>query len=276
MKTKPKNLMSAKIRLDMFGASADLPRIIEIELTRVQTNPDQPRKYFSESSLLELKQSIAENGLLQPILVKQNEAEKYLVVAGERRFRVHQLLGLETIAAIVTQGDTDEVSLIENIQREQLLPMEIAEALGGLIQTHGYTHEDVARVIGKSRSTVTEYLSLLRLPDHVRQKCRTSDKIPKSTQVELARMEPQTLASVWERVQSGESRVRTVRLQKAGRPDLTDLTPVFEKWLRNLQRSFMSVDLATIDFSKSDLEMLLNVKQQIDVVFCEVQRRFKE
>lgn len=86
-----------------------------------------------------------------------------MIVAGERRFRAHQLLSRPTIAAVITEGDTDEVAIIENVQRENLRPMELAESLGRLMETHGYTQEDAAKVIGKARNTVTELLSLLKL-----------------------------------------------------------------------------------------------------------------
>lgn len=164
--------MSAKIRADMFGASADLPRIIELDIARVEANPDQPRKFFDESALMELAQSIEAKGLLQPILVKALEGERYMIVAGERRFRAHQLLSRPTIAAVITEGDTDEVAIIENVQRENLRPMELAESLGRLMETHGYTQEDAAKVIGKARNTVTELLSLLKLPEAIKAQCR--------------------------------------------------------------------------------------------------------
>lgn len=109
MPPKNKTPMSAKIRADMFGASADLPRIIELDIQQVEANPDQPRKFFDESALMELAQSIEAKGLLQPVLVKVLEGERYMIVAGERRFRAHQLLSRPTIAAVITEGDTDEV-----------------------------------------------------------------------------------------------------------------------------------------------------------------------
>src|SRR5258706_11905861 len=119
MPPKPQKIpLSEKIRPDMFGASADLPRIIEIDLDQIQFNPDQPRKYFDEQSIAELAASIEAQGLLQPILVKRGAGESYIIVAGERRVRAHQKLERATIAAIVTEGDSEEIALIENIQRE--------------------------------------------------------------------------------------------------------------------------------------------------------------
>lgn len=216
MPPKNKTPMSAKIRADMFGASADLPRIIELDIQQVDANPDQPRKFFDESALMELAQSIEAKGLLQPILVKALEGERYMIVAGERRYRAHQLLSRPTIAAVVTVGDTDEVAIIENVQRENLRPMELAESLGRLMETHGYTQEEAARVIGKARNTVTELLSLLKLPEDIKAQCRTSDVASKSFLVELARMDVAAMQEAWHALQTtGQASVRAVRARKA-------------------------------------------------------------
>lgn len=216
MPPKNKTPMSAKIRADMFGASADLPRIIELDIQQVDANPDQPRKFFDESALMELAQSIEAKGLLQPILVKALEGERYMIVAGERRYRAHQLLSRPTIAAVVTEGDTDEVAIIENVQRENLRPMELAESLGRLMETHGYTQEEAARVIGKARNTVTELLSLLKLPEDIKAQCRTSDVASKSFLVELARMDAAAMQEAWHALQTtGQASVRAVRARKA-------------------------------------------------------------
>ena len=107
----------------LFGVSDDLPRVIEVELDRIQTNPDQPRKHFDPDKLQELADSIREHGLIQPISVADGQTPgTYLVVAGERRLRAHQLLERPTIAAILTTGDPDVLALIENIQREAARP----------------------------------------------------------------------------------------------------------------------------------------------------------
>ena len=107
-----------------FGTSPDLPKIVEVNLSEVHPNPDQPRKTFDETKLRELAASIERQGLLQPIIVQKRAAGEggYLLVAGERRFRAHQLLEKVTIPAILTEGNPDEIALIENIQREDLTP----------------------------------------------------------------------------------------------------------------------------------------------------------
>ena len=133
---------SPKTRL---RTAADRPRIVEIDLHDLHPNPDQPRKTFSEESLIELAASIERHGLIQPITVKRLDSGTYLLVAGERRFRAFERLGRPTIPAIVTTGDAEEIALIENIQREDLNPLEEAEALARMMDRHRYTQEQLGK-----------------------------------------------------------------------------------------------------------------------------------
>lgn len=267
MPPKNKTPMSAKIRADMFGASADLPRIIELDIQQVEANPDQPRKFFDESALMELAQSIETKGLLQPVLVKVLEGERYMIVAGERRFRAHQLLSRPTIAAVITEGDTDEVAIIENVQRENLRPMELAESLGKLMETHGYTQEDAARVIGKARNTVTELLSLLKLPEAIKAQCRTSDIASKSFLVELARMDTEAMWSAWDALKTkGETSVRAARARKTGEPVKEEKQPdtPFQKAERALWIAVKTMQQVAPQLSSAEVEKLLEIKQTLD------------
>ena len=269
MPPKNKTPTSAKIRADMFGASADLPRIIELDIQQVEANPDQPRKFFDESALMELAQSIEAKGLLQPVLVKVLEGERYMIVAGERRFRAHQLLSRPTIAAVITEGDTDEVAIIENVQRENLRPMELAESLGRLMETHGYTQEDAAKVIGKARNTVTELLSLLKLPEAIKAQCRTSDIASKSFLVELARMDTDAMWSAWDALKTkGETSVRAARARKTGEPVKEEKQPdtPFQKAERALWIAVKALESAETKLTKAELEKLLSIKGTLDKV----------
>jgi ParB family transcriptional regulator, chromosome partitioning protein len=228
MPPKTKTPMSGKIRSDMFGTSADLMRVIELDLDKVTPNPDQPRKYFDETALNELAESIKAKGLLQPILVKAVN-ETYLIVGGERRFRAHKMLGKTTIAAVITEGDTDEVALIDNIQREQLKPLETAEALERLMKRHHYTQESVGKAIGKARNTVSELLSLLKLPEAIKQDVRTSDVASKSMLVELAKMDAPAQLKAWQAFKEGKpATVKAMRDTKQGK-DVEDATPAQKK-----------------------------------------------
>jgi len=189
----------------LFGLSADFPRLIEVDLARIARNPDQPRKRFDEDSLNELAQSIDRHGLKQPILVQEDGDGGYRLVAGERRLRASALLGRKTIFAIVTEGDPDELALIENIQRVDLDAMEQAGAFARLIERHGYTHEALGRVIGRSQADVTRTLSLLRLPDEIRTEYEAHFRtVPKSVLVEVASVDdPALQRRLWNAVKDG-------------------------------------------------------------------------
>ena len=142
----------------------------EIELARIHPNPDQPRVRFDEEMLAELADSIAERGVLQPILLRP-DGDGFQIVAGERRWRAAQRARLHAIPAIVRDIDestTSELALIENIQREDLNPLEEAEGFRQLIKHHGHTQDGVAQIVHKSRSHVANLLRLLDLPESVR------------------------------------------------------------------------------------------------------------
>jgi ParB family transcriptional regulator, chromosome partitioning protein len=210
----------------MFGISEEMPRIIEIELTKLRPNPDQPRKRFDEETIKELADSIGQHGLIQPISVVPDPdgGDGYVIVAGERRYRAHQHLGKTTIIAIITKGRSDEIALIENIQREDLSPMDQAEGLASLMERHEYKQEELARVVGKPRSTVTELLSLNTLPEDIKQECRTFD-VPKSYLVQIVRSKPEERHQFWEAYKKGEVKtVREAKKRKAGE-DLTTTPP---------------------------------------------------
>lgn len=149
----------------------------EIEISRIQRNPNQPRIQFDEDALDELAESIRERGVLQPILLRP-EGSNFMIVAGERRWRAAQRAQLHTIPAIVRDIDEStivELALIENIQREDLNPLEEAEGYKQLIKRHGHTQDGVAQLVHKSRSHVTNLLRLLDLPEFVKQSLLQGD-----------------------------------------------------------------------------------------------------
>lgn len=145
-------------------------QISKLKISLVDPKSDQPRKYFDKEALEELSSSIAENGLLQPILVREYGEGRYQIIAGERRFRASKLAGLTEIPAIVLDKDdrkAAEIALIENIQREDLNPLEEALGYKALAEEYDMTQEELAQKVGKSRSAVANMLRLLDLPDEV-------------------------------------------------------------------------------------------------------------
>lgn len=150
--------------------------IDEIQLVQIKPNPFQPRRLFDEEKINELAQSIKEHGVFQPIILKKVK-QGYIIVSGERRFRAAQIVGLKTIPSIIRQYEESkvaEIALAENLQRENLTPIEEAEAYKVVMNSLKLTQADLAKKIGKSRSHVTNTLGLLNLPDEVQQMLLTN------------------------------------------------------------------------------------------------------
>lgn len=144
--------------------------IVEVELSRIKPNPSQPRTMFEHESLQELSSSIARLGVIQPITIKEVGTGQYMIISGERRYRASQMAGLTTIPAYVRNADDDQVlemALVENIQRQDLNAMEIAITLQRLMEECSLTQDTLSERVGKKRSTVANYMRLLRLPAEV-------------------------------------------------------------------------------------------------------------
>ena len=145
--------------------------IVELPLVNIRSNPYQPREYFDEQALKELADSIKEHGVVQPIIVKKS-IKGYEIIAGERRTRAAKMAGLDKIPAIVREFNDQEmmeIALIENIQRENLNPIEEADAFAKIIENNNFTQEQVAQKFGKSRSYITNLLGLLNLPEKTKE-----------------------------------------------------------------------------------------------------------
>ena len=151
---------------------SDEPSSSTLPLREIEPDPEQPRKRFDEDALNQLADSITENGLLQPIAVRPQPRGGYSIVAGERRWRACRMAGLDEVPVIikdVTDEQAAALALIENLQREDLDPIEVAEGCRQLIDKYGLTQESAAKKLGKSRSAVTNSLRLLALPEDVRR-----------------------------------------------------------------------------------------------------------
>jgi len=160
-----------------------------IAVDKIDPNPEQPRTDFGD--LTELTASIAEKGVLEPLLVKPSRATgRWMIIAGERRWRAARQAGLQEVPCVemeVDEGTVAEIALIENMQRKDLTVWEEADGLLALCERFGYTHEDIARKVGKSRSTVTEALSIAAIPPDVREICRQADVSAKSMLLQIVR-----------------------------------------------------------------------------------------
>lgn len=160
-----------------------------IAVDKIDPNPEQPRTEFGD--LTELTASIAEKGVLEPLLVKPTRSTgRWMIIAGERRWRAARQAGLLEVPCVemeVDEGTVAEIALIENMQRKDLTVWEEADGLQALCDRFGYTHEEIARKVGKSRSTVTEALSIAQIPPDVREICRQADVSAKSMLLQILR-----------------------------------------------------------------------------------------
>jgi ParB family transcriptional regulator, chromosome partitioning protein len=157
---------------DSISVVAPGEELQEVDIDLIDPNPDQPRLRFNEDKLNELAQSIRANGLVQPLLLRRSANGRYQIVAGERRWRAAQRAGLRGVHAVVRNIPDSkllELALIENIQREELNPIEEASAYQRLIHNLGLTQDEVAQQVGKDRSSIANYLRLLKLPEDVQR-----------------------------------------------------------------------------------------------------------
>ena len=196
-----------------------LPRIVELDLDRIDAHPDQPRQSVDAAGIAELAASIERHGLLQPIVVQPAENDRYTLVAGQRRLLAHRELGRTRIAALLTAGSRDELALIENLQRENLAPLDEAEALAALKQRHGYNQDELAKALAKAKSTISELLSLNQLAAPLKADIRAHPRpVSKSALIELARLDDaEAQTALWNRLKAGGT-VRDARSARSRRP----------------------------------------------------------
>ncbi|MGH7898194.1 MAG: ParB/RepB/Spo0J family partition protein, partial [Candidatus Binatia bacterium] len=159
----------ARVRLMAAGSVVKGRRtlVTALGLGEIRPNAAQPRRHFDEQSLRELAESIRERGVLQPVIVKREDDGRFLLLAGERRYRAAKMAGLEAIPALVRDDHPLEIAMIENLQREDLTPLEEALGIAALIREQGYTHAEIADLLHKSRPHVSNTLALTRLPQSI-------------------------------------------------------------------------------------------------------------
>ena len=203
--------------VDNLASSAGSPIGRLVPIDRIDPNPDQPRQVMGDLS--ELMASISEKGIIEPLVVRQRGG-RYQIVAGERRYQAAVQVGLRDLPVVIREVDDTEiieVALIENIQRKDLGPFEEAEALASLAGKGDYTHEDLAKRLGKSRTGITESLSLAEMPDEVRNLCRLADISSKSLLLQIVRQRtPQKMiALIEELTREGQGGVTREQVRKA-------------------------------------------------------------
>lgn len=185
--------------------------VVELKVSDIRSNPYQPRKNFDEKALQELADSIKQSGVFQPIIVRRSTIKGYELIAGERRVRASQLAGKETIPAIVRQIDEEqmiEIAVLENLQREDLSPMEEAEAYNVLMEKLKLTQAEVAERMGKSRPYIANYLRLLALPETVKKMLNDNSLSMGQARTLLALKDKSKVVAIAEKVVKDQLTVR--------------------------------------------------------------------
>jgi ParB family transcriptional regulator, chromosome partitioning protein len=202
--------------VEALAASAGTPIGRLVPIDQIDPNPNQPRQVMGDLS--ELIASISEKGILEPLVVRQR-GSRFQIVAGERRYQAAVQVGLRELPVVIRDVDETEMlelALIENLQRKDLTPFEESEALGGLAERCGYTHEDLARRLGKSRTSVTESLALNAMPEEVRNLCRLADIAAKSLLLQVVRQEtPEKMTALVEKLASQGGGVTRQQVREA-------------------------------------------------------------
>lgn len=190
-----------------------------VPIAVIKPNPLQPRQHFDEQAIEELADSIRARGLLQPIIVRREKDGGYTLIAGERRLRAAERAGVSLVPAILSDDDLLEVALEENVQREDLSPLEEAEALSALASERGLSHAELAQIIHKSRPYVSNTMALTRLPREVKQEYFADGAVvSREILISIARQEtPEAMQALWRRVRLESISVRSFRHQQTNK-----------------------------------------------------------
>ena len=196
----------------------------QIPLTQIEPNKDQPRKVMDEEKIAQLAESMEQHGVIQPLIVRAIGMDRYQIVAGERRWRAARVAGLKELPVIIKEysdKETAEIALVENLQREDLNPMEEAEGYQALMETYHMTQEEVAKRVGKSRPAVANALRLMQLPDDVMDLVKWG---------QLSAGHARALIPLGSRAMEGASQVIKRCLSPRKRPQSPKKTPIFWRW----------------------------------------------
>ncbi len=267
--------------LPQIGSDAT-EEVILVRLEDLHPNPYQPRREFNADKISELTESIKEHGILQPIIIRQGVGRGYEIIAGERRYRAMKLLEEETIPALVrriSDREAMEIALIENLQREDLSPIEVAEAYAKIMEHFSLTQEQLAVRVGQSRSHVANLMRLLSLPIEIRNDVSRGTISMGHARALLAIDEPQAQATVAQKIVDDGLTVRAVeqlvhRLQVVSREtkpkpqtnSVSSITKAYEEQLRNILGTSVRIQMGKkrgkieIEyFSSEDLERILQL-----------------
>jgi ParB family transcriptional regulator, chromosome partitioning protein len=227
-------------------------RMYDLNVSDITPDILQPRKYFDQQAMDELKTSIRKHGVLQPVLVRGGDDGKFIVVSGERRYQASLAAGLTTIPALVTDGDPVEISIVENLLREDLTAIEEAEAIDSLKTAHSYQLSDLSLVLGKAESTLSEILSLNKLPDPVKNDCRNDPKAARGILAEIAKQRtPEKMQMLYDKYKgSGLTRGEIRSKSRTTKP--AEDAPIDFSFVANCSRRIDSLETEKVDPTQVD------------------------
>ena len=257
-----------------MAADFEKGKLYQLSVIDIKPDPDQPRKYLDPQGLEELAASIKQVGVLQPVLFRRGDSGYVYLVAGERRFAAAKKAGLLSIPGIYVEGSAAEIALVENLQRQDLTAVEEAEALGRLVASTNYTHDQAAAVIGKSRQAVSDILSLTRLPQEIRDDCRGNAKCPRAILIEIARKKQQrSMLNLYEKYKASGLTSGQLRKERQSHEAPTELETVkgAVKNLRAIPGRTKKLELAALD-----TEEKTRLTGEIDQYVLELESRLNE
>lgn len=212
-----------------------------IAVSDIEPNADQPRRHFDEQPLAELADSIKEHGVLQPLILRQTDKNRYEIVAGERRWRASRMAGLKEIPAIVkdlSESEAVELALIENLQREDLNIVEEACGYKVLAQEHGYTQDEIAKKVGKSRPAVANAMRVLKLPKNILKSVEEGKISAGHAKALLAFDDEKQLMDAAEKIEKNGISVREVEKLAQNKGQAPKTKPVNDEWGESFYREF--------------------------------------
>lgn len=241
---------------------------LKVDIDLINPDPNQPRKRFDQDALEELSQSITAEGVLQPVIIRTDDDKNIFLVAGERRFRAAKMAGLKEIPAVYSTGNSLEIAMIENLQREDLNPIEEAKGLELLMQEHHYTQQQLALVVGKKRATITNILSLNKLPDNIKKECVDANTFSKRLLMEVARQNtPDEMRSLFQKIKENNITSTTVRTfaKKSGKRKTQTPASMIQKSSSSLRKKLGSLNTDSIEEIEKErlIEELRNLSEAI-------------
>jgi ParB family chromosome partitioning protein len=251
--------------------------ISNLPVVQIEANPFQPRSFFEEEALNELAESIRQMGLIQPVTVRKMGYDKYQLISGERRFRASQLAGLTEIPAYIRIANDQamlEMALVENIQREELDAIEIALAYQRMLEELKLTQEEVSEKVAKKRSTVTNYLRLLKLPPEIQLGIRARKITMGHARALINLDDPATQMALYQQIVSQElsvrdieSAVRETKTENKGKPARVFTSPLMSRAINLLnQRLSVPVDIKSRKNGKGQINIPFKSEQQLNEI----------